>query len=551
MSFIDRIAKANYPSTVSELVQIPNVRDVPQSWAAWLGPGYPMPPAITSGGYRDMRAKLELTEPRSYQYTPNVNIIITPRIAYGLTSFSLLAYYAETVSECALAKFMLTERMKALQPTIFDENDDPVEKEDLQWMTTYPDAHTSWESWLPPFIYNTLVYDAACIYFVYGEDGKIIGMRNLDGSTILPLIDQRGETPKPPAPAFTQIIFGQPFTWMTGEQIWYRPRGRRINAPYGESPIERAIKPVELLSSIYDFELAFYQAGNMPEMVMAAPLNWTPDQVRQYEQVFNAQMAGSPNERRRIRFVPNGFTQIGVKTLEWRKEVYQAAARQVYYQFGIPPEEMGELASATRMMNMKFITTKFFQNGIQPISAHLESLLNFVLARNGHKGYYAKMVVPSTQLDPDMVEKQWTGRWAMGLVRRDEARLALGQDALEGDEGNALLTPVGGMPPTEHAPKPGGAPTGASPGEAVPEAGDEDVEKEYLGELCPWCEHDLAIPREGWYECGNCNKVFFAEASDSGIVDFVNHPLGEDGYETPPELVKAARDLGAIWKKTA
>jgi len=551
MSFIDTVIKANYPSNVSELMAIPSARDIPQSWQTWLGPGAPMPPVTSGTGYREMRAKMEPTEPRSYQYNPNVNIIITPRIAYGLTSFSQLDYYAENVSECALSIFLLTERMKALRPIIYNPDDDPIEEddphyEDLAWMTSYPDKRTSFDSWLAPFMWNTLVYDAACVYLIRDADSsKITACRVIDGSTILPLIDQRGETPQPPAPAFTQIIWGQPMIWMTGEQIWYHPRLRRSNAPYGISPIERGILPVQLLSNIYNFELSFYVAGTMPEMVMAAPLNWTPDQVRQYEQVFNAQMAGNPAERRRIRFVPNGFTQIGVKTLEWRKEVYMAAARQVYFQFGIPPEELGE--TTVRMMNYKFITTKLYQMGIQPNKALIESLFNFVIARNGYKGYYFRLDIPSDQLDPDMVEKQWVGRWQSGLVRRDEARMALGQDPLDGKEGNAILTPVGGMPPQEHAGQPEGGRPQAEPQEGVPE---QDVEKaEELGELCPNCAHDLAIPREGWYKCANCGQVFYAEESDSWFVDYELHKEGDEGYEGIAGLVKVAVDLDSVWTK--
>jgi hypothetical protein len=70
-------------------------------YIGWVLPPWSM---YKPGSIRDQAAEAEWDEPRSYQYTPNINATITPRAAYGLTPFSTLKFYAENVPEAALAE---------------------------------------------------------------------------------------------------------------------------------------------------------------------------------------------------------------------------------------------------------------------------------------------------------------------------------------------------------------------------------------------------------------------------------------------------------------
>lgn len=53
------------------------------------------------------------------------------------------------------------------------------------------------------------------------------------------------------------------------------------------------------------------------------------------------------------------------------------------------------------------------------------------------------------------------------------------------------------------------------------ENGVELAEEDYPdGQLCPYCEADLALPKPGWYACGNCGKALYVEEADSDYEDY-------------------------------
>src|SRR6185312_10813319 len=88
----------------------------------------------------------------------------------------------------------------------------------------------------------------------------------IDGQTIRPLYDLHGASPRPPAPSWSQYLYGVPrsdFTevlsgrdleraglteaqWrpFTRSQMMYRPMVRRRWTPYGFPPVERALIPI-------------------------------------------------------------------------------------------------------------------------------------------------------------------------------------------------------------------------------------------------------------------------------------------------------------------
>lgn len=71
------------------------------------------------------------------------------------------------------------------------------------------------------------------------------------------------------------------------------------------------------------------------------------------------------------------------------------------------------------------------------------------------------------------------------------------------------------------------------------------------GQLCPYqdCCHDLAIPKEGWYRCGYCRRLFYARDSDSDYEDYVCYPASINAVKRfhPPGETPTAADLGPSW----
>lgn len=432
---------------VADTMQNPTQANVPGSWGrAWLGPGQPFTPLDAGQTARD---KDKTNEPRSFQYITGINSTISPRIAYGLLPFTDLRNFAETVPEVSMCLRLLTEELKAFVPLIVDEKDNVVKDSEYDWMTTRPDRFNPMPVWLSRFMYNVEVYDAGCSYLIRDEENKIVGSRVIDGSTIFVVIDERGEQPMPPAPAFTQVIWGVPKQFLNTYQLWYKPRHLRADAPYGRSPIEDSLQSVKLLANLWEYELDKYQVGNIPEMIFTVPENWgqSPDEILEFESAFNARMAGNSEERVRARFLPAGVTAINTKELSFNKESYDAAVNAVRMSFGIPQSEFGEtptggLGGSGYQESMQ---SAFYRMGLAPLIVYIEGHFNDILEMNGCTNLKFKMELPPESLDPTKEEEKWSTRFQIGGVKRDEYRVGLGMTALHGEEGDFIVTPGGGM----------------------------------------------------------------------------------------------------------
>lgn len=422
----------------------PTNSNIPGSWSrSWLGPGQPF-----SMGELSARDKDAETEPRSFQYLSSVNSTRSPRLAYGLTPFNELRVYAETVPEVSMCLRILTEEMKSFVPKIVMDNDSKVDNTGYEWMTEHPDGVNPWPVWLSRFLYNVLVYDAGCSYLVRNSRNKVVATRVVDGSSIFVLIDERGEQPLPPAPAFQQIIWGTPMTFLNTRQLWYKPRHLRADAPYGRSPIEDAMPAVKLLSQLWDYEYQKYIIGNIPEIVITVPENWNgnADQILEYEEAFNARMSGSNQERARARFLPAGMQVLQTKELTFNRESYDAATNSVRMAFGILQSEVGDAPSGGLGGSgyAEAMQSAFYRMGLAPLMAYVESHFNDIIKANGKDGIKFKLDFPSETLDPQKEEEKFSTRFQIGGITRDEYRQGVGMEPMGGEEGEFIVSPGGG-----------------------------------------------------------------------------------------------------------
>ena len=424
---------------VIDTTQPPTAAEVPGSWSRrWMGPGQPFTPI------EDSRAKDKESEPRSFQYLPNANAMFTPRIPYGIMGFADLRTYAETVPEVSMCLRLLTEELKSFVPTITDMADTKVDEPATSWMTTAPDRYTPWPVWLSRFLYDVLVYDAGSIYLIRDDHKRIMGARVIDGSTIFVLVDERGEQPAPPAPAFTQVIWGIPKLFLNTYQLWYHPRHPRVDAPYGRTPVEDSLPAVKLLQSLWDFECDKYTVGNVPAALVTCPPEWHDvDKILEYEDTYNARMVGANGERVKLRFMPAGMTVLNTPEITFNDDSYNAAANSVRLAFGIPQSEVGETPTGGLGGSgyAEAMQSSFYRMGLKPLIIYIEGLFNDILTMNGVRDRKFKLAFPVDSLDPEKEEDKNLARFTNGLTMRDEARAASKLPPLGGDEGKFLVTP--------------------------------------------------------------------------------------------------------------
>jgi hypothetical protein len=227
------------------------------------------------------------------------------------------------------------------------------------WETPDPANGLGFTDWLSMAIEEMDVLDALAIWPEATVGGEIRGLQILDGSTIKPLIDDRGMRPDPSVgPAFQQILYGFPRSEFSAtlddeaadgefssDQIAYLVRNRRANSVYGYSPTERALPMADIYLRRQQWLRAEFTDGVMPKTFLELPesANLTPEQIRAYENIFNDDLAGQTEQRNRMRFLLPGAT---LKFEEGYQEKFSDRLddyliTSITGHFGVLPTEIG------------------------------------------------------------------------------------------------------------------------------------------------------------------------------------------------------------------
>ena len=243
-----------------------------------------------------------------------------------------------------------------------DEHKDEIDRLTAFFSSPYPHGDRLWSEWITELLWNHFVYDAVAIYPRYNLGGDVIGLEIIDGSTIKPLLDNRGDTPAPPAPAFQQILWGFPrgeyqasahsdgdFTTSANEgspkdALAYFVRARRTWSPYGYSTVEESIPAATLYLERQAWMRAEYLEGTMPKTFMKTDsLEFDPVKLASMERVLNDTLSGQTNERHRIKMLPSGFEPLfPPDNAEKYREAYDEwLIKQIGSKFGVTPTQLG------------------------------------------------------------------------------------------------------------------------------------------------------------------------------------------------------------------
>ena len=132
--------------------------------------------------------------------------------------------------------------------------------------------------------------------------GKLRNAQVLDGATIFPLIDDSGRRPdsivdvspdgvvyERRQPAFQQIIYGLPMINLSEDELIYGMMRPRPELPmFGYSQVEQIlVEATEAIRKTF-YQLEFWRAGSMPELIVTVPDNWTPRQIATFQAHFDA-----------------------------------------------------------------------------------------------------------------------------------------------------------------------------------------------------------------------------------------------------------------------
>ena len=351
----------------------------PDTWSVDpFGPGRALPPAPINVPRPDTGR----ADPRAYQYDPAVNLQLTTRqghvpwatlqAAADQPLFRKCIQLRKTI--CDLEFSVTVDPAKVARYAELDSAPKQDVESDLRQkyrndiarLTDFfqtPDRKNgySWGQWTGLIMENYLKYDAVAIWPQYTYGGDIFAFKVIDGKTIKPLQDEYGERPLPPYPAFQQVLYGFPRGEWTAsvenvdgkevtpgypsDQLLYERRIIRSETPYGMSPTEIALIEGLLWSSRFRWMLSEYTEGVQPEsfLLNKGELDWTPEQVTDYERYINQRLQGNTSERMKWPLLPPGVepVQSVYPGEKYRTEYDLMIIKLVAGCFGVPITELG------------------------------------------------------------------------------------------------------------------------------------------------------------------------------------------------------------------
>lgn len=226
------------------------------------------------------------------------------------------------------------------------------------WQTPDRSNGLVFADWLNMMLEDLLVLDAVAVWPEKTVGGDLLGLQLLDGATIKPLIDDRGMRPRPPFPAFQQILYGFPrseFSAPTEEEeadgefsadeLAYFVRNRRTTTVYGYSPVERSLTLADIYLRRQQWLRAEYTDGVLPDLMFKtdATFGGSPDLLRAYENVLNDTLSGQTEQRKRGWVLPGGLEPIQFEGYgeKFKDVLDEYLVTSICGHFGIQPTEIG------------------------------------------------------------------------------------------------------------------------------------------------------------------------------------------------------------------
>lgn len=428
---------------------------------SWFGPSQPLAP----------QAQV-LADNRQLDYPVAVNTVWTPRGEGTETgiSFPQLRNLADSSDLVRLAIETRKDQLCHLEWTIKPKDPDKAADARCQQLTDFlamPNREHEWATWLRMLLEDLLVIDAPAVYPRLTRGGDVYSLDLMDGAMFKRIIGLDGRTPMPPDVAYQQVVKGMPATDYHRDELLYMPRNPRTNRLYGYSPVEQIIVTINIALRRQLHKLQYYTDGSAPDLMIACPVDWQPEQIKAMQDTFDALLAGNTGERRRTRFIPGGEKPYDVKEQALKDDFDEWLARIVCFCFSLPP------TAFVKQMNRATADTAqdvALEEGLAPLMQWVTSMMNQLIWR------WWKMpdlqfawqtdteVDHFTQAQIDQIYLQ------NNVVTPDEVRETMGMEPLT-DEQREELNPTppamgadedGNPIPADHPknvmPKPAGAP---------------------------------------------------------------------------------------------
>jgi hypothetical protein len=391
--------------------------------AGWFGPGQPMAPVAPAE-----------VKGRSFDFPSNVNVLTTQRPASPIT-YETLRAFADSYDLLRLIIETRKDQMERLRWVI--QLKDPKDKltpqkrnriKELTKFFSKPDGEHHWNQWLRMLLEDVFVVDALTLHRRRTRGGELIALDPIDGGTMRRVLDDWGRTPEDPEDiAYQQILKGMPAVNYTKDEILFRPRNVRIHKIYGYSPVEQIMMTINIGLRRQVFQLNFFTEGNIPAALIGVPEQWTPDQIRIFQEWFDGIHAGNLAERRKARFVPSAVGKTYVPTQETPLfgDAEDWLARVCCFAFSINPQPFIKMMNRATSQNA---SQEASATGMEPLKMFVKGIVDDVLADDFNADEYEFIWRGDDELDPVKRQAITEADVKTGLLTVNEGRVANGRD---------------------------------------------------------------------------------------------------------------------------
>jgi 8-oxo-dGTP pyrophosphatase MutT (NUDIX family) len=409
-----------------------------------FGPGTPLLP---SQGYSQ--------RPRAMDYPAGINISTESRGQWGRTSFDTLRAIIDAYD---VARMCINDKIDEIRsmPLMFVAADgwrgrdveDAVEA--AKAALARPDQESSYDEWVSKLLENALRYDATPLYRRRNLGGEVIGLEVIDGPSIMPYIDENGRRPRPPAPAYDQVIHGQVNNWFTSQDLSYQRFRPQTNSPYGMAPIESILLTANTDIRFQWHFLQMFTDGSIPGGFVELPPDISsPDQVAEWQDYWDAMVSGDQAQLHKLIAVP-----AGTKIAETRPKAFDATFPEYLMSrtcaaYGVLPQNLGLVKDVNRANGETQVDIQFRVKTL-PWVLWLKGILDRYVQRDLGLPMVAVNLDTGRDKEDRLAEAQaWKVYVETGFASMDEAREELLGLAVDDERRipRGIITPRAGFIP--------------------------------------------------------------------------------------------------------
>ena len=252
----------------------------------------------------------------------------------------------------------------------------------MTWLKAPMGHKTRFREMLTIIVDDVLTLDAVTFEMQKRRNGKFMYLIPVDPTTIALRLTETGGTPIPPEVAYAQYIAGQKVGDFTTDEMIYEAMNNRSYSPYGLAPLESLILQTESALRGTLFNLNYLRENNVPEGFITLPeeVAANKDQVQEWQDWFDAILAGDMRTIHRLKILPGGAEYTPVKKMEDMSfEKFELwLLQQTCAVFDVTPQDIGityQVNKATGEIQKEISQEK----GLYPLGNFIKEILDDII----------------------------------------------------------------------------------------------------------------------------------------------------------------------------